>query len=118
MAPWNITLQVLPQHKTRLLVTDAENNDLLKAHLAGYPRHPRALLTTLEGLALWCGEPVTVVIYADVPVDHSLGLGSFADLDDGWPEDSPLVHFLFCEAGRRGRRIQGFGDFRRLRGRS
>ena len=115
MAAWKITLQVLPQHRIRLLVTDAEENDLLKAQLAGYPRHPRALLTTLEGLALWCGEPLDVVICADVPVDHSLGLGAFGDLDDGWPEESALVHFAFRETGRRGRRIQGFGDFRRLR---
>ena len=114
MAAWRITLQVVPK-MVRLLVTDSEGNDLVKARLSGYPGHPRALLTTLEGLALWCGEPLDVVICADVPVDHSLGLGAFGDLDDGWPEESALVHFLFRETGRRGRRIQGVGDFGRLR---
>jgi hypothetical protein len=118
MAAWKIILQVLPQQTIRLLVTDAQDHDLLKAQLAGYPRHPRALLTTLEGLALWCGEALDVVICADVPVDHSLGLGAFGDLDHGWPEESALVHFAFHEKPRRGRRIQGFGDFRSLRHRS
>lgn len=117
MATWNTTLQVLPQQTVRLLVTDAEGHDLVKAQLSD-PEHPRALLTALEGLALWCGEPLDVVIYADVPVDHSLGLGAFSDLDGRWPEESALVHFAFREPGRRGRRIQGVGDFRRLRRRS
>lgn len=112
MAAWKITLQVLPRETIRILVTDADDNDLLKAHLRGSPQHPRALLTTLEGLALWCGEALDVVICADIPVDHSLGLGAFGD---GWPEESPLVHFAFRETPRHGRRIQGFGDFRRLR---
>jgi hypothetical protein len=114
MASWNTTLQVLPRRTVRLLVTDAEDNDLVKAQLLN-PEHPRALLTVLEGLALWCGQPLDVVICADVPVDHSLGLGAFGDLDEGWPEESALVHFAFREPQRRGRRIHGLGDFRRLR---
>jgi len=114
MAAWRTTVQVLPKRTVRLLVTDAAGNDLVKAQLSD-PEHPRALLTALEGLALWCGEPLGVVICADVPVDHSLGLGAFSDLDDGWPEESALVHFLFRETSRRGRRIQGVGDFGRLR---
>ena len=114
MAAWRATLQVLPRRTLRLLVTDAEGNDLVKAQLSD-PEHPRAMLTALEGLALWCGEPLYVVICADVPVDRSLGLGAFGDLDDGWPEESALVHFLFRETGRRGRRILGVGDFGRLR---
>ncbi len=114
MRKWKTTLQVVPG-AVRLLVTDVEGNDLVKAHLSGYPDHPRALLGVLEGLALWRGEPLDVVICADVPVDHSLGLGAFGDLDDGWPEESALVHFLFRETGRHGRRIRGVGDFGRLR---
>ena len=114
MAAWKTTLQVLPRKMVRLLVTDSEGNDLLKAQLSD-PQHPRAMLTALEGLALWCGEPLDVVICADVPVDSSIGLGAFSDLDDGWPEESALVHFVFREMGRRGRRIPGVGDFSRLR---
>lgn len=117
MAGWRIVLQVLPRKTVRLLVTDSDGNDLLKAQLSD-PQHPRALLTALEGLALWHGEPLNVVIGADVPVDHSLGLGSFGDLDDGWPEESAVVHFQFRETPRRGRRIRGVGDFGRLRRRS
>jgi hypothetical protein len=114
MAAWKTTLEVLPK-AVRLLVTDAKGNDLVKAHLPNDPGHPRALLTALEGLALWCGEPLSVVICADIPVSHSLGLGSFTDLDDGWPEETALVHFLWACDARRGRRIRGLGDFRRLR---
>ena len=114
MAAWRTTLQVLPRRTVRVLVTDSDGNDLLKAQLSD-PQHPRAMLTALEGLALWHGEPLDVVICADVPVDHSLGLGAFGDLDDGWPEESALVHFQFRETHRRGRRIQGVGDFGRLR---
>ena len=114
MAAWRTTLQVLPRRTLRLLVSDAEGNDLLKAQLSD-PEHPRAMLTVLEGLALWCGKPLDVVICADVPVDHSLGLGTFSDLDDGWPEQSALVHFEFREPRRRGRRIPGIGEFGRLR---
>lgn len=117
MTAWRTTLQVLPRRMVRVLVTDSEGNDVLKAQLSD-PQHPRALLTALEGLALWCGKPLDVVICADVPVDHSLGLGAFGDLDDGWPEESALVHFLFRETSRRGRRIQGVGDFGCLRRRS
>ena len=63
----------------RTVVVSSEGSDLLKAHLPNYPDHPRALLTMLEGLALWCGQALCVAISADVPSSHSLGLGPFTD---------------------------------------
>jgi len=114
MAKWNTTLQAIPG-AVRLLVTSAEGDDLVKARLPGYPNHPRALLTLLEGLALWSGETLCAAISADAPVDHSLGLGAFSEDEDRWPEESALVHFVFLVPAGRGRRIAGVGDFRSLR---
>ncbi|MFC1642196.1 hypothetical protein ACFL5O_05830 [Myxococcota bacterium] len=53
--PWQCTLHVA-QHQATLLVTNAPH-DLLKAQLDSHPSHPRALLTLLENLSLWQGEP-------------------------------------------------------------
>jgi hypothetical protein len=113
MAQWKAGLEVLPD-AVRLLITSPEGDDVFKARLPGYPDHPRALLTVLEGLALWCGEPLDVAIFAATGVSHSLGLGPFSD-SDTWPVESALVHFEFVDRARRGRRIHGLGDFDRLR---
>jgi hypothetical protein len=56
--PWQCTLHVA-RHQATLLVTNAPH-DLLKAQLDSHPSHPRALLTLLEGLSLWQGEPLRV----------------------------------------------------------
>lgn len=112
MAAWQVTLEPLPQG-ARLLVS-SEGSDLLKAHLPNYPDHPRALLTMLEGLALWCGQTLCVAISADVPSSHSLGLGPFTDDPQRWPQESALVHYVFVSTDR-GRRLQGLGDFSTLR---
>jgi hypothetical protein len=102
---WETTLWVRPS-AVKLRVSTPEGDDVLKAQLPGYPGHPRALLTVLEGLALWCGKPLCVALSADVPVNHSLGLGPFTDLGDLWPETSALVEFHFVGPARRGRRIR------------
>lgn len=114
MQTWKTTLRVTPE-AIQILVTTVEGDDILKAHLAGYPGHPRALLTVLEGLALWSGQTLCAAISADVPVSHSLGLGAFTDDPEHWPEPSPLVDFVFIVPSAGGRRITGVGDFSRLR---
>ena len=111
MTAWPVLLEPLPQG-VRLLVS-SEGSDLLKAHLPNYPDHPRALLTMLEGLALWCGEALCVAISADRPSSHSLGLGPFSDAEH-WPQESALVSYVFVSTDR-GRRLQGLGDFSDLR---
>ena len=52
------------QDRARLLLTAAEG-DLLKARLSTTPCHPRALLTLLEGLSLWIGQPLCVALSVD-----------------------------------------------------
>lgn len=50
--------------ETRLLVTD-RGSDVLRARLPFEPGHPRAMVTLCEGLALWNGAPLSVVVSAD-----------------------------------------------------
>ena len=83
-------------------------------NVSNRPDHPRALLTMLEGLALWCGQTLCVAISADVPSSHSLGLGPFTDDPQRWPQESALVHYVFVSTDR-GRRLQGLDDFSTLR---
>jgi hypothetical protein len=109
MTTWNVTL-----HPTagalKMLVEDLRG-DLLRARLPLCPEHPRALLTLLEGLALWRGAPIDAVISADDPPVLSSGAALFGS--DFWPVESSMVHFEQRPSGRR-RRIAGCGDFRLL----
>ena len=63
MSLWPTTLRIGGK-ELKLLVTSPDGDDLLKARLPVRPPHPRALLTLLEGVALWSGEPVLAVISA------------------------------------------------------
>ncbi len=112
MTTWQVLLEPLPQG-VKLLVTH-EGDERLKALLPSSPEHPRALLTMLEGVALWAGETLCVAISADVPSSHSLGLGPFTDAPERWPEESALISYVFVSTHRR-RRLNGLGDFSKLR---
>src|SRR5437867_12618850 len=115
MATWKTRIRALPG-ATQILVTGPEGDDLVKAQLPGRPQHPRALLTLLEGLALWSGEALCAAISVDVPADHWLGLGGLGQDGILWPEESALEQCVFHLPARRGRRLAGVGDFRLLRG--
>jgi|JI10StandDraft_1071094.scaffolds.fasta_scaffold748246_1 hypothetical protein len=108
---WRGRLRVTPSQAC-LLVTD-EQGDLLKARLELQPRHPRALLTLLEGLSLWSGEPLSVALSAD-GLCHP-GHGSTLFGDELWPGESPLVRFVVVGPELRRGRLDGLGDFRTLR---
>ena len=110
MAAWKSALAV-SSNDIKLLVTSAEGDDVLKARLPVRSKHPRALLTLLEGSALWSGHPIRTAISVVGAVDHSLGLG---DLENLCLDESALVRLAFVEA-RHPRRITGLGDFRQLR---
>jgi hypothetical protein len=98
--------------EARLLCTSPDWGDALKARLPLRPAHPRALLTLLEGLALWNGSPLRVVIAAEPGSPSWLNSGLFGD--ELWPGESQLVRY---EVGGQGRpkRLRGVGDFRALR---
>lgn len=108
---WKCVLE-FKTSETKILVTN-NGDDVLKARICGNSNHPRALLTMLEGLALWQGKPIRCVISAAEPVNRFLGLGAFGD--ELWPHESALVRFEVAAPSRRRRRIEGFGVFRQLR---
>jgi hypothetical protein len=111
---WRRTLRVTSR-EVRLLVT-APEGDLVKARLDAHPCHPRALLTLLEGLSLWSGEPLRVALDAS---DYRPGWPSSMLFGDGdWPGESALVRFELVHRGRQRARLDGLGDFRALRRRA
>lgn len=105
---WHATVEVQPQ-TIWVWVTEATGRDVLRAALPRTPGHSRALLTMLEGLALWNGVPLGVVIGVDHPVCDSLGLGRFG-ADESWPEDSALVTCFFRQPARPPRRLGRFDE--------
>jgi hypothetical protein len=113
MAQWPTTIRL--GQDLRLLVTDPQGKDQIKARLPLRPNHPRALLTLLEGVALYSGDPIYAVISAGSRPDDWLGCETW--VDDLWPTESALVQFDFLAprpAGP-GRTLRGVGDFRSVR---
>ena len=102
-------------YQVQLLVTES-GDDVLKARLNSAPSHPRALLTLLEGLALWQGAPVYVAVYVD---RNAQDLSERVLYGDGCygllGPQSPLVVIEHRLANERPHRIRGLGDFRQLR---
>jgi hypothetical protein len=113
MTRWPTTLRI-GDNELKLRVTNSQGDNLLKACLPNRPPHPRALLTLLEGVALWSGEPVVAVISASAQRDD--WLASDACGDEFWPTESPLVHFdVALRVPRTHRRLARVGDFREVR---
>ncbi len=111
--PWPTRLRSGAKELT-LLVTSPHGDDLLKARLPVRPPHPRALLTLLEGVALWSGEPVFAVISAGRHRDDWLGSDVWGD--ELWPFESQLVQFdVATPPPRAGRGLVAIGDFRAVR---
>lgn len=112
MNTWKTTVQPT-RRAVRLLMTDPDRNEVLKAALPPFPQHPRALLTALEALSLWVGQPLTVAVSAEPMVDRRSAEALFGD---GFlPLDSALVRFDTVGPIRARRTLPGVGDFRQLR---
>ena len=105
---WHATVEVRAA-TIWVWVTGANGRDVLRAALPRTPKHPRALLTMLEGLALCSGAPLGVVIGVDHPVCDSLGLGR-CGADESWPEESALVSFFIRQPARPPRRLGRFDE--------
>ena len=88
MTKWTTQVHVL-RETIRVRVRNSMGDELLKATLPRSTEHPRAVLTFLEGLALWAGEPLCIA----TSVDSSAGPSP--DVWDGWPFESALVRFEF-----------------------
>lgn len=111
MGDWKSVLRVA-RGQVMLLVT-SEAGDLLKARLPLSPSHPRALLTLLEGLALWSGQTLVVAFSADESSARWVDSALFGD--ELFPAESQLVQFHLVPVGGRAKRLRGVADFRRLR---
>lgn len=92
---------------TRLLMTDWEG-EMLRAALPRAPRHPRAAPTLLEGLALWLGCPLSVVLCA-----ADMDASSVPGLSDDFGIGTRTVHYE-VEVVDPARRPRGLGPFRDL----
>lgn len=115
MRAWKGSVRV-STHEVRVLVSDPQQGDVLKARLPPGAQHPRALLTLLEGLALWQGHPLRVVVSAASADDGRpcwCGSGLFGD--ELWPAQSVLVQYEVGVRDRRRHRLAGLGNFRSLR---
>lgn len=112
MPTWNAMLNV-NSTDTRLLITDCFGHDLLKARLPIHSDHPRALLTLLEGVAMYSGKRICVA--TSVAADQKI-LPWYDPLGQGFYSlDSALVRFEFIELTARPRRLRGMGSFRQMR---
>lgn len=62
----SIWMAIVPERTaTLILAKDAARATVLKASLPRPARHPRAIPSLLEAIALWAGQPVRAVLAAD-----------------------------------------------------
>lgn len=112
----SVTMQPLSR-ETRLLVM-AGRHELMRAVLGpATSSHPRAAATLLEGLSLWHQQALSVVLCVG-DEGTSAAIRATRTLDDLMFGERNVyydVEVAFPARPRRGRRIQGFGDFRDLR---
>jgi hypothetical protein len=114
MDPYTLVLKTSAE-ETRVLLRQGPD-DLLRAILPGTSRltGPKAALTFLEGLSLWLGQRLRVVLSAD-----ALDAWSLLGLTDGLGVGASSLFFtvevLDPPVRRRGYRIRGIGDFAELR---
>jgi hypothetical protein len=108
-----VQVRLLPRGQEVLVLGLGWNEEpVLKARLPSTPEHPRAVITVLEGLALWAGARLPVALGV---AGRSAGLID-ALLPQGAAWCSPLVELHPVEFPRaRRRRLDGLGDFSELR---
>lgn len=109
---WRAAMRVATP-EVKLWVRTPDSGEVLKARLPSAMRHPRALLTLLEGLALWAGRPIDAAFVADALCRSWFDSGLFGD--ELFPAASPLVRFELVRPDHRGVRIRGMGEFRARR---
>jgi hypothetical protein len=101
---------------TRVIAMEGAKETILKARLCREPKHPRALATLLEAIALWQGRHVRAALAADARV-----VGSDSTLfREVVPDDGGALYTLdWVPAGPRAlyrhRDLRGFGEFHDLR---
>ena len=107
---WTATLQI--GHDTlKVSVRNPDGEGVLRAEFSDHPAHPNALLTLLQGVALWNGTPLCAAIFVEHVVSPSLGLGGW-DNPELWPTESALVSLRFVDCRHRPRRLEAAEDLR------
>jgi hypothetical protein len=103
------------QKRTKILVTEG-SDEVMKAVLPApfATRHPRALQTLLEGLALMLGQSVRVVVSA-ADLDGTSYFGLTDDFGTRQNSVYYTVEVVEPRPSRRAQRIPGVGDFGDLR---
>jgi hypothetical protein len=100
---------------TRILATAGPTETILKARLCATARHPRAVPTLLEALALWQGAAVRAALV----VDGEDGSSATRLCLDAWPDfgGAPLYSLEFVPKRKRRHRdgLDGLGRFHDLR---
>ena len=111
----SIWMGIAPGLETsRVVAMTSPSETILKAQLSQDPKHPRALATLLEAIALWQGHPVRAALCAEASgpsCDSTICREAF--LDDG----GALYSLVWVPAGvhrRRRQRLEGLGNFRDL----
>jgi hypothetical protein len=100
---------------TRVLVTDAQGDEILKARLPPPGQmHRLAARTLLEAVALICNDRIRVVLSADSEA-ISFGLGLSDGLSVGIDTFYYEVEVLPWGERRRGRRLNGIDDSSEIR---
>jgi hypothetical protein len=99
---------------TRVIAMAGPSDTILKAQLSCEPRHPRALGTLLEAVALWEGRPVRAALCA-APSGRSYDSNLFREAfsDEGGALYS-IVWARDCPSRRRRDRLRGVGRFHDL----
>jgi hypothetical protein len=99
---------------TRVIAMAGPSDTILKAQLARDPRHPRALASLLEAVALWQGQPVRAALCAGsegLSCDSNLYREAFSD------EGGALYSVVWARASvprRRRDHLHGLGRFHDL----
>ena len=101
--------------QTRILSTNGPHDTLLKARLSGSPKHPRAMLTLVEALALWQGKKVHAVLVVDGKC-RDFGFDSMFYHNIEEYQDTPLYTLDMATIDHHSRRKElfGLGNFRDL----
>jgi hypothetical protein len=97
---------------TRVIAMAGPSETILKAQLAREPRHPRALATLLEAVALWQGQPVRAALSV-----ASAGLSCDSNLyREVFSEDGGALFSVVWVRGSKRRRdhLPGLGRFHDL----
>lgn len=112
----DIWMGIAPEPKaTRVIAMAGPSETILKARLLPSPRHPRAMATLLEALAMWQGTKVRAVVSVDErdgACDSNFYREVFTDF--GGPLYT-LDWVPACRRGRRHRDLPGVGVFADLR---